>query len=221
MANDVHQLRAAWSRVAAACGLPQQYADSFAQVLRAWSVAAASEAQRQSLARSFEGLGLLVHRASEPAAVALALGLRCVAARPGVPEADLSRAATGLATQICADFPHSAHTAWLSGVPGASTVWMPPDGDAELLSDLERLWFGDPAPAYRQHADAQACGSAGLPCEHRQRARLKALGQIVDSGTIYFTPECRSELEGRAFLNLSLEIAAWRSKLERRAHMGC
>lgn len=94
----------------------------------------------------------------------------------------------------------------LLALPGAGTCWEPSTPDEAVVLDTERVWFGGPAQEYRQRVGA--IRASALDQEQWLNQRKENLIRIVDSGLIFFLPETRSALEGRAFLNLSFEIAA-------------
>lgn len=98
----------------------------------------------------------------------------------------------------------------LVALPGADTAWLPTTADEAVVLDVERSWFGSPSSTYRQRVAAiRAFTSLGH--ERWSSQRLDNLTRIFDFGLIFFLPETRCALEGRAFLNVSREMADIRS----------
>lgn len=99
----------------------------------------------------------------------------------------------------------------LVALPGADRFWLPTTADEAVVLDVERSWFGGPSPRYRERVAAIRALASSLGDESWSSRRLDNLRRIFDSGLIFFLPETRCVLEGRAFLNVSLEIADIRS----------
>lgn len=92
-------------------------------------------------------------------------------------------------------------------LPAGDDFWLPASQDEFVLLDVERSWFGGPWDFYKDVV-ADICSANAIPGDPGSGdRRLEKLSRIVDSGLIFFLPETRSELESRAFLNLSKEIA--------------
>lgn len=102
----------------------------------------------------------------------------------------------------------------LLALPEFDTLWQPSMADEAVVLDIERTWFGSPAPEYQHRIKIIRASGLGLDHERWLTERQESLTRIIDSGLIFFLPETRSALEGRAFLNLSLEIAAIKASLE-------
>jgi hypothetical protein len=94
----------------------------------------------------------------------------------------------------------------LVALPGSDTFWLPSSADEAVLLDAERSWFGDPVQGYRKRVATVRALSLALSFESWSAQRLENLTRILDSGLIFFLPETRCALEGRACLNLWLEI---------------
>ena len=194
------------------CGLPQEAAEQAVARLGNWIDSAHPQAQVGDALEMSHWLDWLRHRCDEFAAVNTAVLLR-----------GISRAVTAGATQSSPEVvafvknlqipaAQADLVVQLLALPGSNTPWSPSTADESVLLDVERCWFGDPSPRYLQRAAAIRAQDSSTARDDGAARRLANLTALFESGLIFFLPETRSALEGRAFLNLSLEIAAIRTQ---------
>ena len=209
--NLVEQLRARLIDLFVPCGLSKEASETAVSRLGDWVDSRHPQGLFVDALDSDDWLGWLEHRCDVFEAVNVAVVLR-----------EISRVATEGATQCDSVFAAlvkdlrmpSAYgdvIERLVALPGADTSWLPATADEAVVLDVERSWFGGPSSRYRRHVAAIRAMAPSLSDERWLGQRLHNLTRIFDSGLIFFLPETRCALEGRAFLNVSLEIADIRS----------
>ncbi len=81
----------------------------------------------------------------------------------------------------------------------------PPLGDARLVCDCDLAILASPRPRYDEYA-RQIEAEAGLPPVEFRPRRAQFLRVMLEKPTIFWTPQCRAELEGQARANMQNEV---------------
>ena len=161
---------------------------------------------------SVNWLDWLRHRSNAFEAVNVAMTLREISRAMGADVTRCSSEVFAFFKNLQIPSAYSDVIEHLVALPGADTSWLPSTADEAVVLDVERSWFGGPSSSYRQRVAVIRASGLSVGRESWLVERLKNLTQIFESGLIFFLPETRSVLEGRAFLNLSLEIADIRAR---------
>lgn len=190
------------------CGLPQDVSEAAA--IRLADLIGTEHEYRDpaGVLTTLSWLDGLKHRADVFEAVHIAVLLRLISRLKATEEVAQDNAtALAIINELPLATEYIQVIRGLVALPEPERFWQPSTADETLVLDVERVWFAASASTYRQHTAALHQLNAVRGLKPWLIQWQKNLSQIVDSGLIYFLPETRSVLEGRAFLNLSFEIA--------------
>lgn len=193
------------------CGLSEEASKTAVMRLGNLVDSAPSQGLFDDALDTINWLDWLRHRSNEFEAVNVAVLLREISRARGAYGTRCSSEVFAFFKNLRIPSAYSDVIEHLVALPGSDTSWLPSTADEAVVLDVERSWFGSPSARYRQRVAAIRTLGASVGRESWSVERLKNLTHIFESGLIYFLPETRSALEGRAFLNLSFEIAEIRA----------